>query len=161
MANDTSARRRLNRMAKDRIESLRAQTRRQVALDLLDESGEVSSGAVDQRMSEVWSEPSPEALANAVAAKAAAGVEFMEAELGRLRDAAERAAERSAKIRERLADSERAEDNARRLVTEAESALDEARALAALAAEQGDAGAAPAGEPVAVAADTATANTED
>lgn len=161
MANDSTYKRRLTRMGKDRVEALRTQTRRQVSLDILDEQGEVTSAAVDARMSEVWTEPSEQSLANAVAAKTAAAVDFEEAELGRLREAGERAEQRTAKLRERAADAEAAEDTARRLITEAEARVEEARAMRDLAAEQGDPGAAPAGQPVAVDAETANANTED
>jgi hypothetical protein len=160
MANDSGSRRRLNRMAKDRVEALRAQTRRQVALDVLDETGEVTTAAVDARMSQVWTEPSSQSLANALAAKTKAGVEFEGEELAKLRAAVERAERHTAKFRDRLADAERAEENARKAVTEAEARLDEARAMADLAAEQGDAGAADPAEDVRVEADTANANTE-
>lgn len=161
MANDSTLKRRLTRMGKNRVEALERQARQQVALDLLAESGEVTSTAVDARLAETWNAPSDEAVANAVAAKAAAAVEFEAGELDRLRESAARATARVAKFRDRLADVERAEANANRAVAEAEARVEEARQMAALAAEQGDPDAAPPGGGVAVDADTANANTED
>lgn len=159
MASDTTTRRRLHRMRDTRVEALRTQARRAAALDLLDEAGEVTSAAVDARMEATWAPPSDAALANLLAQKTAAGVEYETRELDAARDAAARAEDRVGKFRALLAAAEEGAENARQAVADSEARRSEALALAEMAGGIGDASAAPAGEAVTVSPDTADGTT--
>lgn len=157
---DTRAlRKRLDRMRHDRVEGLRAQTRRGLALDLLDAEGQVTTESLDARMAAVWTEPDDVTIANLLAQKTRASVEHERAEVESAESAVTRADERVEKMRARLADAEQAAENARGLLADTRERLGLAESLAELAGGQGNADAAPAGESVRVEPTPATNNT--
>jgi hypothetical protein len=152
---DGNAQSRLAAMRQTRVDGLQAQARRQAALDLLDESGQVTTESLDERMRAVWAPPDDAALDNLMAQKTQASVAHEERELRKAKDAQDRCARRTQKLRDRVQDAEEAEARAADVVAAAEQALADAVALAE--ATGGDPDAAPPGETVVVAAESANA----
>jgi len=152
---DDKARKRLAEMRKARVDGMRAQTRRQAALDLLDAEGEVTTATLDARMQTVWVPPDEATLDNLMAQKCQASVAHEERQLRHAQDAQARCADRTQKLRDRVQDAEEAEARAADEVAARQAALDLAIALADAA--DGDADAAPAGESVQVSPDAANA----
>jgi len=154
MANDTQSR--LATMRQTRIEGLEAQTRRQAALELLDETGQVTTETLDERMRAVWSPPDEDTLDNLMAQKCQAGVRAEKDELAHAKAAQERCERRTQKLRDRVRDAEEAEQRAADEVAAVEQRLAEAQELAE--ATGGDPDAAPPGETVTVSPDAASAS---
>lgn len=131
--------------------------RRDAAMAILDETGAVDTAAVDRRMAATWVEPDAATLDNMAASKARAALAFEHQQRELLIEAVARAERGEVKAQANL-------DMATAALTEAQAALDdhdnrlaEARELVAVAAEGGNADAAPVGEDVEVHAEPATA----
>jgi hypothetical protein len=154
MANDAQAR--LAEMRQTRIQGLESQTRRQTALELLDETGQVTTETLDERMRTVWTPPDEGTLDNLMAQKAQASVAHEQRQVEKARDAQDRCARRTEKLRDRVQDAEEAEQRAADEVAAAERRLAEARELAEAAG--GDPDAVPPGETVRVAPAAASAS---
>lgn len=161
MADRSKHVRRLRDMRRDRRDAMYAQARRDAALAVLDETGQVTTEDVDRRLESTWTEPDDASMDHLVARKAAASIDHYRVQIEGAEGAAASARERQAKF-QRLAEAaaegvERAEAEAARF----REALAEAEELAEVAAERGDATLAPAGDPVEAQADTAGASVEN
>lgn len=129
------------------IDTKRAALREQIALRLLADNGTVSAEDVDAQLEREWVPPDARTLANIVAAKAAAAVEFCQRRVTWETELGERAQQKVVKL-EALLEAARADlmaAEASSAVEEAEQELREAEALAEYAARTGDPSAAPAG----------------
>ena len=144
------------------VEVKRKTFRDQVALRVLEEQGTVSLDEIDARFQAEWVEPDARTLADVVAAKTAAAVEFHRREVAWEAEAVERAREKVDRVRETaaglvasaVADLEAAEASS--APGDARQRLADAVELAEYAAARGDASAAP--PPLYVTATAKTAN---
>jgi hypothetical protein len=144
------------------VESLQRDLRQTIALRLLDANGSVSTEEIDAQFATEWVPPTAQALANVVAAKAAAAVEFHHREVEWETAAVEDARAKADKVQEKqarlvqaaLADADAAE--ASTASAEAEARLRAAREFAEYALASGNPAAAPHGKSKTVAAQAAT-----
>lgn len=155
MVEERTLHRRLTRLRESRLDALRAQARAQAAADILAEQGSVSVDEIDTRVTATFAEPSDQHLANLMARKTAAAVEFETRELERLREARDRAEERIAKVQAALAGAEQAVEALDEQIADAQTRIDEARELAELAAPDGDPAVVLTGQTVTVHAEVA------
>lgn len=155
MPTEKTLRSRLARMGDARRDSLYRLTRREVALNLLDERGEVTAADIDDHMAQTYVVPDQATIDNMLAAKTTSGVEFLRRELDVARgDVAglETSRDRAA---ERLENAGANLDRQRDYIAELEGRLADAEALAEFANGVGDATAAPVGDSVQAAAQAA------
>lgn len=140
------------------IDTKRAALREQIALRLLADNGTVSTDDVDAQLEREWAPPDARTLANVVAAKAAAAVEFCQRQVTWETELGERAQCKVAKLEAQLeaARADLAAAEASTAVEDAEQHLREAEALAEYAARAGDPSAAPAGTYTTAGAGVAT-----
>jgi hypothetical protein len=131
--------------------------RRDAAMAILDETGEVSTAAVDRRLEATWVEPDAATLDNMAAAKAAAALAFEHRQRETLIEAVARAERGQVKAQANLDMAAAALTEARAALDDHDNRLGEARELVAIAAEGGNADAAPQGQDVVVHAEPATA----
>lgn len=156
MAEAKTLRRRLTTMRTARRDAMYAQARRDAALALLEENGEVTSADVDRRLEATWSEPDDATLDNMVAAKARSAVQYQTEELHTARVVVSDTDVTRQKLVGLLEAHDAARAEAEAEVARREELLTDAEDLAALAGELGDADAAPQGRAVTAQADGAT-----
>jgi hypothetical protein len=156
-SSDTEHKRALTQMRKRRAAAMKDAARRDIALAILDEKGEVSKAAVDERLEQEYTEPTAELLDNMMAQKTAASAAYEDREVGAYADAHKRSGERVRKLSVLLDAAKEAEANAKQELDAARERSEIAATLAEIAAENAT-GPAPVGESVNATAGTATGN---
>lgn len=145
----------LDEMCQRRVTAMRERARRDTALALLNEHGSVTTADVEAAVGELVVDES--ALADQMAAKAAASVVRHRAELARAREAVDGVRQKITKY-EGLVEMARGQlDQARHAADAIEILLTDAEQVAEYAAAQGDASAAPPGAPTTAEAGRADA----
>lgn len=131
-------------MAARRVESLKHRLRRDIAIRILEDSGSVTAEQVAARFAAEWVEPTDRQLADQMAAKARAAVEYAQRQVRAADDAVAGAEAKTAKFAalHEQAVAEMAEALARPDAARADLAA--AEALAAYAEASGDPSQAPA-----------------
>lgn len=147
---------RLAEMRDERVEALRRKARQDIALTLLDSTGSVDATELNRRVAE-WAPPSEEQLANDLARKTAAAVEYEAGVVLSAQAAAESARGKATALRRQADEADGAAKVHDREATEAELRRREAQELADLAASGGNPAAASAPSQVTAHAGTAKA----
>jgi hypothetical protein len=154
---ERAQRKTLDDMGETRRAAMRNSARRDAALAMLDADGEVTAAKLDARMSETWVERTDDMIANMVAAKALAAVDFEDSQVAAADEALAGSKARTAKFSDLLDAAKAAESEASKVLADAKSRAATARDLADVAASYGSAGLAPVGMPANVQAGTAAA----
>lgn len=147
-------------MAGRRIESLKAQERRDIAAHLLATNGSVTTAQVEEHLTATWIQPTDEQLADQVAAKCEAALDHERREaneaadaIGRLRDKVAKFEGLLVEVREQVADAEAQ-------AVAAAGRVEYAEALVVAARQRGNPALAPAPTKAAAVAETATGTAE-
>jgi hypothetical protein len=131
------------------LDSLKRDLRQTIALRLLDENGAVSQEEIEEQFAAEWTAPDAQTLADVVAAKAAAAIEFHRREVEWETALVANAVLKADKVREKqqrlveAADADAEAAQASPAVTEAEARLRYAEALAEYALARGNPSEAP------------------
>jgi len=145
----------LAQLRKRRSAAMREAARRDIALAILDETGEVSKAAVDKRLDDEYTEPTRELLDNMMAQKTAASAAYEDREVGAYAEALERSGERVKKFSALLDAAKEAQARAKDELAAVKERAEIASALAAIAGEAATGEVAP-GAPVNATAGPAT-----
>lgn len=159
MADNRTYRRQVDAIRSRRVDALREQARRDVAVALLEENGTVSAEDVDARMAATFVEPTDYALDNAVAQKCAAAVAHEAEQVATARERAQAARTKRERIAALVEEADAGIVEADAEVTAAEERHAAALALAEYTGAIGDVDAAdPPAPGVAAPAEVASAD---
>ena len=148
----------LAHMAYRIVESRRRDLRETIAVRFFRQNGTVTAAEVDEAFAAEWIEPAPHEIADLVARKAAASVDWHHAEAGRLEASTAAQADKAAKLREQADEVEAANAAVLANADQVRAGADVAQALLdAAEAAGGNAVRAPGGVDAAVRAQVAEA----